>query len=152
MNAQCNSCGGFNDINKCPTCFTLICARCQTNHEQGCSQAAEMKKRGQGPTVHEIRDTNLGMPLIPADAAVTQIQDETIVEVQDPAAVVDAVLDEPQSDLVYQAALATEAAVESGVTLSTAPLVEPGGWAPSTVFEPSSVVASDGQTEPKTTI
>lgn len=52
MNQQCNSCGGFHDINKCPTCLTLICARCRTNHEQGCSQAADMKRKGQGPTVH----------------------------------------------------------------------------------------------------
>jgi hypothetical protein len=52
-NQQCDSCGGFHDINSCQTCHTLICARCSTNHEQGCGQAADMKRKGQGPTIHQ---------------------------------------------------------------------------------------------------
>jgi hypothetical protein len=51
MNAQCNSCGGFFGIEKCPTCNTLICERCRTNHENGCAQGQQMKALGLGPTI-----------------------------------------------------------------------------------------------------
>jgi len=126
---QCNSCGRFEDIQPCPICSTLICNRCQTNHEMVCAEMQKKKKLGLGPTVRQILDTNLMVPLV-AEPGI------------------------PQSDLVYRAALAAEVepvvtplpVVSAEVITMIKAIHETAEKITGSI--PSSVVAGDGQTEP----
>lgn len=55
---QCNSCGGFNNIQHCTKgCHALICDRCRVNHESVCETNQKKIGLGLGPTV---RGSNAG--------------------------------------------------------------------------------------------
>lgn len=52
MNQQCNSCGGFKNIQHCTKgCHSLICDNCRVNHENVCETNQKKIDLGLGPTV-----------------------------------------------------------------------------------------------------
>jgi hypothetical protein len=54
MSEQCNTCGSFDDIQKCSFCPTMICLNCKMNHEPMCEVLQKAKQRGEGPTIANV--------------------------------------------------------------------------------------------------
>ena len=48
---QCNNCGGFEKLDVCVFCSTVVCEHCKLNHAPLCEELAKRKRRNQGPTV-----------------------------------------------------------------------------------------------------
>ena len=48
---QCNNCGGFEKLDVCMHCTTVVCEHCKLNHAPLCEELAKRKRRKQGPTV-----------------------------------------------------------------------------------------------------
>ena len=48
---QCNNCGGFEKLDVCVFCSTVVCEHCKLNHAPLCEELEKRKRRNQGPTV-----------------------------------------------------------------------------------------------------
>ena len=51
MADQCNNCGGFEKLDVCMHCTTVVCEHCRPNHAPLCEELEKRKRRNQGPTV-----------------------------------------------------------------------------------------------------
>jgi hypothetical protein len=57
MANQCNTCGGFDKLDVCMHCTTVVCERCKMGHAPLCEELKKRKRRGEGPTI-----ANMGTP------------------------------------------------------------------------------------------
>jgi hypothetical protein len=48
---QCNTCGGFERLDVCTHCTTVVCEQCKPNHGYLCEELQKRKKRGEGRTI-----------------------------------------------------------------------------------------------------
>ena len=51
MENQCNTCGGFEKLDVCTHCTTVVCESCKRNHAPLCEELKKRKARGEGPTI-----------------------------------------------------------------------------------------------------
>ena|SRR5579864_5589660 len=55
MANQCNTCGGFEQLDVCMSCLTVVCEHCKPNHGYLCEELQKRKKRGEGRTIANIQ-------------------------------------------------------------------------------------------------
>jgi hypothetical protein len=51
MTSQCQGCGGFDKLDVCTHCTSVVCERCKPNHAPFCEELRKRKRRGEGPTI-----------------------------------------------------------------------------------------------------
>lgn len=119
---QCNTCGAHENpvisVAPCKHCSTKICNGCRPNHEPLCEELTKRKQRGYGPTVIQHHETPSPVPdivaILPEATKVTsQIQDETIIESENPeAALEEAIANDAALTNAYAALLAAQPQVD----------------------------------------